>query len=88
MCARGVDLPGYDGGAAEKADALEHRDAAKRSAVVGYVAFGAGAAAAIGATVLWLTGSSPSDAPSEATETTLAPMLAPHLAGAMLTGRF
>jgi hypothetical protein len=64
---------------------LEHRDAAKRSAVVGYVAFGAGAA--IGETVLWLTGSSPSDAPSEATETTLAPMLAPHLAGAMVTGR-
>jgi hypothetical protein len=88
-CVRDAALPAYDGGGAEERELLAHRDDAKRSAVITYVAFGVGAAAAVASGVLLLTGSSSErDVSSDGVEATVAPSLAPELTGIVVNGRF
>ncbi|MEZ4361144.1 MAG: hypothetical protein R3B48_13245 [Kofleriaceae bacterium] len=65
----------------EKANALTER--ADRRSLYANVAYGVGAAAVVGAVVLWFTG-----APEASGATALAPRLAPGFAGIDLMGRF
>jgi hypothetical protein len=86
-CARGQDGPGFDGGVAERDEALDHRDTAKRAALISYVGLGVGAAALVGTTIMLLT-SSRGDAGEEASDAKLAPVLGRDFAGLGVSGRF
>jgi hypothetical protein len=86
-CVRGIELPGFDGGGAERDEALGHRDNAKRAALISYVGLGVGAAALVGTTILLLTGSGADDG-DEAQGAQLAPVLGPDFAGLGMSGRF
>jgi serine/threonine-protein kinase len=86
-CARGLDLPGFDGGVAERDEALGHRDSAERAALISYVGLGVGAAALAGATILFFTGSGADDGEA-ARDAQLAPVLGPEFAGLSMSGRF
>jgi hypothetical protein len=86
-CARGLELPGFDGGVAERDEALGHRDDAKRAALISYVGLGVGAAALVGSTIMLLTGSG-GEGGEEARDAQLAPVLGPEFAGLSLSGQF
>jgi hypothetical protein len=86
-CARGQDLPGFDGGVAERDEALGHRDKAERARLISYVGLGVGAAALAGATLLFLTGSGADDGEA-AQDAQLAPVFGPAFAGLSMSGHF
>jgi hypothetical protein len=86
-CVRGIELPGFDGGGAERDEALGHRDSAKRAALVSYVGLGVGGAALVGTAIMLLTGSGADDG-DEAQGARLAPVLGPDLAGLSVSGQF
>jgi hypothetical protein len=86
-CARGEDLPGFDGGVAERDEALGHRDTAKRAALISYVGLGVGAAALVGTTIMLVTGSGGDDGEG-AHGAKLAPVLGPGFAGLGMSGQF
>jgi hypothetical protein len=86
-CARGQDVPGFDGGSSERDEALAHRDNAQRAALISYVGLGVGGAALVGTTILLLTGSGDDDG-EETRDAQLAPVLGPEFAGLSVSGQF
>jgi hypothetical protein len=86
VCNRDESSPTYDGGTAERDELYEHRDAARRAALISYVGFGVGAAGIVGSTLLLITGSGDDDEDAGAAQ--LVPTLGPGHAGVRLSGHF
>ena len=88
LCDRDRLLPGFDGGVREQEELEQHRDSAKSSALISYVALGVGGAALVGSAVLFFSAPSAEREPSESASWRLSPTLVPGLAAVSVTGAF